>query len=339
MDHGFVHVLDGLEGPGSEPVGEPCQAEHDEQQGDQPFQQRGAYEGVPVLGQDSGEESGHQHQDVGHYNQSGPVQPLHFDGLHFSQFLIGSRTVIDPEPGFHDLDGNQSDDKSAQEGGGKHKVPVAGHIHSKDPGLAEEPVNGLVGEPLEQGVGAGDHQVGPETGFRTGKAHHHPHYRMFPDPDIGHSRQGRDYHHGRIRGDVAADPQEGHNKGHQGRRHPFHAPAEESRQHTGFFTEPDGQGHGDYQAQRSESGEVLHQGSQQPLDAGGGEEVLGGYDFVGSRVFQSEACLGADGPHHGGDHKQDAEQDGRGRQFVANPLYRIQEAVQQTVFCCVLGFH
>ena len=247
----------------------------------------------------------------------------------FDRGVVGAALVL-AETGLDEPGADTADHEGAQKRGGDQEEPVAGHV-DRERAVGDEALDGLVGQPLKQRVGAGNHQIGGKTGLSAGVAVDHADDGMLAHAHVDDGGHRRDHDHGGVGSDVADGAEERDHEGHQRGRNVSHALAEHGQKQPGFFAHADGERHRDDEPQRRETGEVLDHVVEEPLKSGGGEQVLGFHHRLGgignSRIDHREIRHGENGTDHGDDQEEPAEQDGGRRQFVAHALDAVQKAV------------
>ena len=214
---------------------------------------------------------------------------------------------------------DKADHDRTEEGGSNHKEPVAGDVDGEGR-VGQEALDRFIGQALKQRVGARDHQVGGEACLCAGITGDHTDNRMLADAHVDDSRHWRNDDHRGIGSDVADGADKGDDIGNDGGRNIFQAAAEHRHDHAGLFTEPDSQRHGDDQAKRCKTGEVLDEVVEQPLNAFPREEVFGADCLMCGGVFQRDSGKAEDCTENCDDYEEIAEQDRGRRKLVTNSL-------------------
>ena len=308
LDHAFVEVAAVLDRAGGITVHDARQREEEEQKRDHALEQRRSHEDARAVGGDlrqrAEEEAGDQQRNVSQRHPSGAAQAFFLMVAELFDLGVFGAALVLAEAGLDEPGADAADDKRAEERGGDQEEPVAGHV-DRERAVGDKAFDGLIGQPLKQGVGAGDHQVGGEPGLGAGVAVDHADDGMLAHAHVNDGGHRRDHDHGGVGSDVADGAEERDHEGHQSGRNVSHALAEHGQKQAGLLAHADGERHRDDEPQRREAGEVLDHVVEKPLKSGGGEQVLGFHDRLGGirngRIDHREIRHGEDGADHGDD--------------------------------------
>ncbi len=318
-------------------VGQTAHEEEYEQDRDQSFQEIGTDQSSVLVGKRAGHKQYDDDQDIENRGNSGGAERFLFlraDFLH----LLGGIARVCTKSRLDDLDGHKTDHDRTQKHGRHEEEPVAGDVHLEG-AVRHESCDRLIGQALDQRVGAGDHEVGGCTGLCACVADDHADDRMFADAQVEKSGQRRNNDHRRIGGDVAERSDKRDCERNERDRYVFHAAVEQRYQHSGFLTDADCQCHGNHEAERRKTGKVCHHVVQEPVQTFRGEQVCRHDGFPCGRIRHGDAREAEDCSNNGDDHEQAAEEDGRRRKLVAHGLDAGEHAVHPGFFGCGFLFH
>ena len=186
---------------------------------------------MSIFGKDARKKNCHDDEDEDKDDKSRVFYAALFRRPDFSDGLLFHGPFIGPKTGFYNFLGEPPNHEGDKEGGGNHKVPVAGDINGKVL-ISQKAFDGFVCQALQQRIRTSDHEICRKTSVRTGVAHDHPGHRMLFDAKINKGTQGRDNDGRGIRSNVPQGPDKGDEVRHESGRHAAHGSIQKGNQET-----------------------------------------------------------------------------------------------------------